>query len=397
VGKWEMVRLGDVCLKTENENPTLYDKEISYIDISSIGGDSKRITDYNVISSKNAPSRARQKVQYRDILISTVRPNLNAVAIVDNQSEDLIASTGFCVLRPDNKKVDNRYLFELVKSPTFVLSMTRQATGASYPAVSNKIVMGEQFPLPPLEVQQQIADVLNRASTLIEKRKAQIAKLDLLIKSQFIEMFGDPVTNPKGWELELVGNCLFDIVAGWSVDGEQRERTTNEMAVLKVSAVTQGTFNSNEYKVIDRDTFMKKKITPQKGDLLFSRANTRELVGATCIIHEDYPFLILPDKLWKLKCQSTIHVYYLKYILSHKSVRNEMSANATGTSGSMYNISMQKLKNISIPLPPFHLQNTFAAFVECVEAQKALLQRSLEKLELNYKALMQKCFRGEIF
>ena len=377
MGKWEMVRLGDVL---EYEQPTKY-----------IVGS----TDYNVRYETPVLTAGQSFVLgytnetnnvFTDLPVIIFDDFTTAIKYVDFPFK--VKSSAMKILK-STAKASIKYLYYYMCTIKIDTQLHKRYWISKYANI--------QIPLPPLEVQQQIADVLDRANTLIEKRKAQIAKLDLLIKSQFIEMFGDPVTNPKGWELELVGNCLFDIVAGWSVDGEQRERTTNEMAVLKVSAVTQGTFNSNEYKVIDRDTFMKKKITPQKGDLLFSRANTRELVGATCIIHEDYPFLILPDKLWKLKCQSTIHVYYLKYILSHKSVRNEMSANATGTSGSMYNISMQKLKNISIPLPPFHLQNTFAAFVECVEAQKALLQRSLEKLELNYKSLMQKCFRGEIF
>ncbi len=243
MGEWEMVRLGDLCLNVANENPVQYDKDIIYYDISSVDSECKRVTSTNIVASKDAPSRARQKIFYGDILVSTVRPNLNAVAIVDQESNDLIASTGFCVLRPDTQKIDRQYLFEFVKSSSFILSMTKQATGASYPAVSNKIVQNELIPFPPLSVQKQIADVLDRASALIEKRKAQIEKLDLLVKSQFIEMFGDPVTNPMGWEqcnlgkhLRVVGGYAFKS-AGYKEDG---------IPVLRIGNINTGVLTLNE-------------------------------------------------------------------------------------------------------------------------------------------------------
>jgi len=148
----------------KKHNPNAYDGEIIYVDISSVSGEYKKIMEFNTIPSRTAPSRARQKIQDGDILVSTVRPNLNAVAVIENKANNMIASTGFCVLRPNGERLDGRFLFELVKTPTFVLSMTRQAKGASYPAVSNKIVMDELIQLPPLDVQQKIADILDRTA-----------------------------------------------------------------------------------------------------------------------------------------------------------------------------------------------------------------------------------------
>lgn len=201
-------------------------------------------------------------------------------------------------------------------------------------------------------------------------------------------MFGDPVSNPKSWEKDSIGSTINSITAGWSANGEVRLKKEEEKAVLKVSAVTQGYFKEDEYKVISKDTEIKKYVFPQKGDLLFSRANTKELVGATCIINKDYPDLLLPDKLWKVLFNDRVNVFYMKYILSESSIRAEFSAQSTGTSGSMYNVSMDKFKGIEIPVPPIELQNQFANFVKQVDKLKFELEKSLKELQMNLNLLM---------
>jgi len=387
MGKWEMVKLGNVCLDTENENPTVYDKEIVYIDISSVCSERKGVSGHNIISSLDAPSRARQKVRYGDILVSTVRPNLNAVALVDIQSDDIIASTGFCVLRSDDKRIDNRYLFEFVKSPAFVLSMTRQAKGASYPAVSDKIVKGERIPLPPLLIQQQIADILDRAGVLIEKRKEQIEKLDLLVKSQFIKMFGDPVTNPMGWsdhplsELGTWGSGgtpprasakYFHGDINWYSAGELNDfilkgsiEKISEEAIAETSAKMFPAY-SLFVGMYDTAAF-KLSITPTAASANQACANVA----------------IYPDKTnvyWLYFNFQIMKPYFLE---QRRGIRQQ-------------NLNLGMIKSFQTPLPPLALQTQFAAFVERVEAQKAQLKKSLALMELNYKSLMQKCFKGEM-
>ena len=248
------------------------------------------------------------------------------------------------------------------------------------------------FDYPPLEQQTKITNTLNKIDELLLLRKQQIAKLDELVKARFVEMFGDPQSNSKGWPLDTLNNIISTIESGWSGNGKQREKTPDEIAVLKVSSVTKGYFIPTECKVLDDQSNIKKYVFPQKGDILFSRANTKEMVGATALITQDYPDLILPDKLWKIRFAENINAFYMKSILSSKSIRDRFSAESTGTSGSMYNVSMEKFRAITVPIPPFSLQNEFAVFMECVDLQKQTVQRSLEKLELMKKALMQEYF-----
>ena len=237
--------------------------------------------------------------------------------------------------------------------------------------------------------QQRITDTLSKIDVLITDRKQQLIEMDLLVKSRFVEMFGDVKQNPFGWNISSIGKVISSCEAGWSGNGTQRKKNDGEIAVLKVSAVTKGYFIPDECKVLDDQNTIKKYVFPEAGDLLFSRANTREMVGATAVITQDYPEYILPDKLWKVRFIDTVNVWYMKYILSSESVRSIFSSVSTGTSGSMYNVSMEKFKTIVIPLPPLELQQQFADFVNQVNKSKHLsrialqLCRQVEKIYMN--------------
>ncbi|HHQ4765686.1 TPA: restriction endonuclease subunit S, partial [Aeromonas veronii] len=143
-----------------------------------------------------APSRARQLVKENDLLIATVRPNLNGVALVTADFDGATASTGYCVLRANKNKLDERYLFYWVQSVHFIRDMISKATGANYPAVSDKIIFDSKIPLPPLAEQKRIAAILDKADAIRQKRQQAIALADDFLRSIFLDMFGDPVTNP---------------------------------------------------------------------------------------------------------------------------------------------------------------------------------------------------------
>ena len=160
------------------------------------------------------------------------------------------------------------------------------------------------------------------------------------------------------------------IVSGQCLNGDAGILQPGQKAVLKVSAVTYGFFNAEEYKVLRDPKQITKGVYPQKGDLLFSRANTREYVGATALIEQDYPNLMLPDKLWKLIFKPEVNPVFAKQFLSHSEVRKVLSAMATGTSGSMYNISMEKLKTLAIIVPKMEWQQEFIRFVEQIDKSK---------------------------
>jgi type I restriction enzyme S subunit len=255
-----------------------------------------------------------------------------------------------------------------------------------------------RIPFPNLDDQIRIATVLTRVEALIAKRKESIKALDELLKSTFLEMFGDPVRNKKKWEIVSIEKIVTRINSGTSYGGDEKKILENdELGVLKISAVTQGIFNPNAYKTVKKNVIKKEIISVKKGMFLFSRANTKELVAASCIVDQDYPALFLPDKLWVLTInEKSINPNYLNFLFKNEKFRNILREKATGGHDSMLNISMEKFRTLKIPQPSLQLQNQFAVIVEKVEALKAKYTQSLADLENLYGSLSQRAFKGEL-
>lgn len=299
-----------------------------------------------------------------DILISVRAP----IGAMNYAKEKCCIGRGVAALTPNEEKVSSEFIFWLLKGKNNELN--QKGTGSTFKAIGRKVLEEIQVPEINLELQRKYASNLERIYSIIQDRQRQLEQLDKLVRARFVEMFGDVKINQHNYKKVKIKQVLKSCEAGWSGNGTQRVKKDDEIAVLKVSAVTKGYFIPEECKVLDDQENIKKYVTPEKGDLLFSRANTREMVGATAIVREDYPTLILPDKLWKIRFNDSANVFYMKYVLSSKSIRNEFSASSTGTSGSMFNVSMDKFKEIEIPIAPIELQNQFADFVQAIDKSK---------------------------
>ena len=189
-------------------------RSFTYIDINSVDRDRKEIGQTQAVICEEAPSRAQQLVETGDVLVSTVRPNLNGVALVTKEFDGATSSTGFCVLRPNPRKLHTRYLYHWVCSDAFISKMVARATGASYPAVTDKVVKESTIPLPPIDEQRRIAAILDKADAVRRKRQQAIELADQFLQSAFLEMFGDPLTNPMGWEEVQLGDLLNFLTSG---------------------------------------------------------------------------------------------------------------------------------------------------------------------------------------
>lgn len=187
---WPKQKLGEICLKTEQYNPGKHStQEFQYVDISGIDNVSKKINRFRLILGAEAPSRARKRIRTSDVLVSSVRPNLNAAAIVPDHLDGGIASTAFCVLRANRKILDPTYLFLQVCSTYFINTMISKARGANYPAVSDKDVRDTLIPLPPLHIQNCFADIVKgmQVSMTHIDRSGQIAtSLDTSLMTFFL-------------------------------------------------------------------------------------------------------------------------------------------------------------------------------------------------------------------
>ena len=389
-----MAKLGEVCLINPKSCTLRDDTEVSFIPMTKVGEHGE--FDASEIKNYSEVKKGFTNFQNGDILFAKITPCMEngKGAIANNMKNGIgFGSTEFYVLRPDTDKITSEWLYYLTTWKTFRKEAERNMTGsAGQKRVPKTFLENYVVNLPDIDTQKSENKILRKVDDLIFLRKQQLSKLDELVKARFVEMFGEISDNSMNWDCFTIGKLISTIESGWSGNGKQREKHADEIAVLKVSAVTKGYFIPTECKVLDDQHNIKKYVYPQKGDILFSRANTKEMVGATVLIKKDYPDLILPDKLWKIRFCTDVNPIYMKHVLSTTTVRNAFSAASTGTSGSMYNVSMEKFKGVIIPVPPLSVQNEFAAFVERVDQQKQTVQQSLEKLELMKKALMQEYF-----
>lgn len=186
--EWEVSSIRNGVEKIKNDNPLKQpQKEYIYIDIGSLND--KAIKKYNYILGEEAPSRAKQITSFNDIVISTVRPNLNNVAMVKTQYHSVLSSTGFCILRTNNRYFNQYYLFEVVKHKGFIQSLVNVAKGASYPAVSNNDILDLKISIPPIDLQNKFASIVEQINTIKLKETQKLEHLETLHKSLMNKAF----------------------------------------------------------------------------------------------------------------------------------------------------------------------------------------------------------------
>ena len=397
---WSTIPVRDLVASVHTWNPLREhcDDVFDYIDLSAIDQAAKLIIGMREVTCGEAPSRARQLVATNDVLISTVRPNLNGIAKVNPEQDGATASTGFCVLRPRPNLLLSSYLFHWVKSPQFVADMVSKATGASYPAVSDRLIFDSPIPVPPLPEQRRIVAILDQADTLRAKRRETLAQLDSLTQSIFIEMFGDPVANDMVWPSVAIRDFVAGFESGKSIVADDEDESDSPYRVLKISAVTSLKYKPEFSKAIPSDYIPPVSHIVRKGDLLFSRANTTELIGATAFVNETPDNLLLPDKLWRFIWfdKPRAAPLYVRHLFQQAKFRHEIGMRASGSSGSMQNISQPKVLSIQVGHPPLKLQQTFSNRVEAIEALKASHSAALTELDTLFASLQHRAFRGEL-
>ena len=384
------ITIGQLCKPNVGQIKLDDDRLIDYFDIASIDNINKKITGFTTYTFVEAPSRARRMIKKDNILVSTIRPNLNAVALFDMNTQNVpVASTGFCVL--DCKEDTNpRFLFYYLQSRFFVNEMVSQATGASYPAVSDKIVRSAHIPVYSYDEQVVIADMLDKVTYIIAKRKQQLAKLDELVKARFVEMFGNPVLNDKGWKLKSLSNLTKKIGSGATPKGGKEVYQENGVAFVRSMNVYNGKFEYKELAYISDEQACKLDgVTVKEKDVLLNI--TGASVARSCVVPTD----ILPARVNQhvciIRCGESIIPEFLNKILIDDNYQNFLW-NIAGSGATREAITKQQVENLQIITPPIERQGAFVEFCKQIEGLKILMQRSLEQMKTLKKALMQQYF-----
>ena len=245
-----------------------------------------------------------------------------------------------------------------------------------------------EIDVPNYTTQTDIAKVLTQIESIISARQQQLQQLDELVKARFVEMFGTYPINPMGWETGTIRDIIADIRYGSSrpaVDG-------GKYPYLRMNNITYGgELDLSETKRIDIPDNELDKCTVQRGDVLFNRTNSKELVGKTCVYNRDEP-MVLAGFVIRVRVTERVLSEFLSAFLNadfSKQMLFSMCKSAIGQA----NINAQEMQNIGIYFPPIELQREFVQFKEQVNKTKVAVQKAIDEAQLLFDSLMQKYFR----
>lgn len=179
--------LGEVATKVDKINwgASVMTEQYEYIDLSSIDVETSQITDTTVISSTNHPSRAQQIIKTNDILFGTTRPTLMRCCLIPQDYDNQICSTGYCVIRPDTSIIHPHLIYHVISSSAFRDYVERFQVGASYPSISDKLILSYSIPIPPLAVQERIVEILDKFDTLVNSISEGLPREIALRRKQY--------------------------------------------------------------------------------------------------------------------------------------------------------------------------------------------------------------------
>lgn len=389
--KWLQTTIGDVCLPIMQCDPAQNGQDtFRYVDIAGIDRESKIISRAETIACSNAPSRARKIIQSGDILVSTVRPNLNAVAQVPDELDDAIASTGFAVLRTNRNVVDSRYLFYWTQHQDFINFLTANATGASYPAVSDGVVRRASLLLPPLSEQRCIVEILDEADRLRKLRRAADANAARILPAQFLKMFGDPMSNPKKWPLRSF-ESVCESRLGKMLD-EKQQTGRHRRLYLRNANVQWNLFDLKTVLEMDFDPTEREELRLRFGDLLICEGGE---VGRCAIWRDELPECYFQKALHRARPkprESTAeYLLHLLWVLSAQGGLRDATSQVT-----IAHLTGVKLKRMLIPVPPFELQAKFSDLVQRTVSFDEIRWKCGKRIENLWDTTLRRAFSGHL-
>ncbi len=332
----------------------------------------------------NAPSRAQQKVEYGDIIVSTVRPNLKNVAFIKQHDSNLVVSSGFCVLRTTDD-IERNYLFRYITSDIFTQHLMKLTTGANYPAVRDLDVRDSTIPLPPKSTQIEIVSELDKINELIRLKKEQLKDFDNLAQSLFYEMFGDLVENEKGWDVKKLKDISREIGDGLHGTPEYSEVDTG-CYFINGNNLENGTIVIKENtKMVSEKTKAKHYIEMDDFTILVSINGT---LGKVAFYNGEN--VILGKSACYIKLEAYNDKKYIFELLKSDYFKRYAESECTGTT--IRNVSLKSMRNFRCPLPPLPLQRLFAQRIEQIEREKSEVQKSIQDLETLLASRMQYWF-----
>jgi type I restriction enzyme, S subunit len=338
-------------------------------------------------------------VRKGDILFnSTNSPKLvGKSAYFQGFPEPIVFSNHFVRLRTNPQRLDGRYLARwlnlLWKQRIFEAGCIQWVNQATY---RKEDLLALQVPLPPLPEQKRIAGILDATDALRARRREALAQLDTLLQSTFLDMFGDPVTNPKGWDETLRLGDLSDIVSGITKGRKANAAALREVPYLAVSNVQDRSLSLDVVKTISATEGEIARYSLRPGDLLLTEGGDPDKLGRGTLWNGEIAECIHQNHVFRVRVHDPmLHPTFLNWIVGSRRGKSYFLRSAKQTTG-IASINMRQLKAFPLLVPPLDLQQRFATIVESLERQKALMRAHLVELDSLFASLQSRAFSGTL-
>ena len=339
-----------------------------------------------------AKVKPKQLLRRGDILLCASSGSKGLVGKAALVRESMLVTFGAfcCVLRP--KENEAEYLGHFFQSRQYRRAIEEVCSGSNINNLKAANFLSLAVPQYDDDSTRAISALFDSIDIQIKQAKAQIANLDSLVKSRFVELFGGALSIESKWDSSVLKNCVESLESGKSPSCKNVSRKGFDPGVLKLSALSSGRFLPGENKaMLDGETIIQAKEVKQ-GDILVARKNTPQLVGSCVLVREDVTNLMFPDIVFRMHPNDSVNGEYLAALLSGPSYSSKVRSLAHGSNKSMSNIPKSELAALSIPLPPLSLQQEFAAFATQVDKSRFIAQQQIEKLQMLYDSLAQDYF-----
>lgn len=293
-----------------------------------------------------------------------------------------------CKILPKEDKVCRNYLKHLL--PRELKKIEDETPFVTVKHLSTKKLYEITFLLPPLAEQKRIATILDKADAVRQKRQQAIDLLDDLLRSTFLDMFGDPVSNSKGWEMQPMGDVAESVTYGTS---EKAEVLPEGVPVLRMGNLTNdGRIDLSDLKYLKASSLSQGKYLLEDGDLLFNRTNSRELVGKTAVWVNKME-MAYAGYLIRVRFKKSVSPHYIAAALNSSQGKAMLYAMAK-PAVNMSNISASDFKRIRLSIPPVSLQKEYEKVVKKTQKQRQSLQTFKDEADVLFGALVQQAFNG---
>ncbi|WP_282167114.1 restriction endonuclease subunit S [Shewanella japonica] len=377
----ETVKFGDICkeVKLTTKDP-IGDGYERYIGLEHLDSGSLKIKRWGMIAD-DSPSFTRV-FKKGHILFGKRRPYLKKAAVAEF---DGVCSGDIIVLEPAGNLIDPELVPYFIQTDLMWDWAVKTASGSLSPRTKFKLLADLEYPFLSGSEQKQKKEILTKFKKLSVRAEETFEAFDYVFDTLYRNYFTLSDTNPNG----RLGDVISGFKVGKSVKSSSRSAQIDEVGVLKVSAVSKGLYKPEENKLVtSADELAKLKVTPSAGDLLITRANTPELVGDSCLVNTSAKNVFTPDKIWVAQVVSGVDKFWLLHLLQYLRRSGRLAKIATGTSGSMKNISQKKMLDVDIYIPTEEEQIKIGtALCDLMASHESLInnqheRRSLESLIL---------------